>query len=164
MKHNQLALVIALCAVAVIVFMVMIQKKSEREIATPQSALSTTDVAVVVQEDSPAINAQPEPPLPFNGEDASITGTVKSITGNRLVIEVVEQPKDQSGLVTKTYQIQISNQTIYTLIATQTGGAMEPATRSDMGVGDYLEVVVSQPTDLQADPIIAQRIEIHSSR
>lgn len=164
MKQTHLALIIGLCAVVLIILMVMIQRQPK-----PFADDVGQNIAPVTQQQPsdpqplpppPAINQQNEEMVPFNGQEPTIAGRVSSLSGNRMIIDVVEQPKEGSTLVTVSYEIQLSAQTNYEFSPPQFGQPVVLADRSDLAAGDSVTVFVENEADLNTQPIQASRIRI----
>lgn len=164
MKQMHLALIIGLCALAMIALMVLLQRGGGPTFPHPSDMQHSASVESEPEEPPlpppPSLSEQPEEPTPFNGQEASIVGSITSIIGNRIAIDVIEQPKDKPGLVTVAYEVQVNAQTDYSLVPAQAGGAFTLATKANLAVGDSVQVFVADATALQAKPIIASRIEI----
>lgn len=103
---------------------------------------SATDPVSHIENPVPPAPPTDQTAIPFNGQEPSLQGTVKAVLKTKLTIEVVEQPVDAQGLVTKTYSITA------------------PADAPTVKVGQSITVFVVDAADLKSDPIPAKSIVI----
>lgn len=134
------------------------RSSADRFVAVTSSVSVPTGPKVVE-----TISSQQEQ-LTFNGQEPSLSGLVKEINGDTLVIEVVEQPLEGQGVVSRSYRLLLGAKTAYVFSKQDT---IDPAIRVDstankeqLVVGSQIMVFTKSAGELGLDPISASRIMI----